>query len=482
MQLRHLLLGLVVPLVACTQPSGGETLDYGGGDVGAGPEWGGGGVDTGGAQDISAAREVIMNGGVPQPDLITVEGLLSEHDVATSGAPCNSPICVRPATGIAPSLETGKLERWVHIGMTTGIDLTTWQRPPIDLVIAIDKSSSMGGDLAETTEAAARLIGKLTANDNVEVFAFDTSIHMVHALGPVGDVAALQTAVRGIHADGGWDINLALMTAYGDLATPTSGHVRRVVVESCSYPGISADHSDWASHVISENGANGIGMTFVGILLGYSSELAKLLGETNGGNYYYTSSLEGVQSFFDVDSDYLLTPVAYDLQLALNLSMNWSLERMYGIPGNADGSPASGYTVATAFFSKRRGSIVARLAYTGDGEPPPAAASVALSYRPEPALGWTTAENQTLDAMTGTPEPDGTYYGTAGVRKAVMLVNMAVRMIDACGKWQSGDHDAARTGITELGQYLASEQAQLMDPDMDQELALVQKLLANMGN
>jgi hypothetical protein len=106
---------------------------------------------------------------------------------------------------------------------------------------------------------------------------------------------------------------------------------------------------------------------------------------------------------------------------------------------------------------------------------------VSLSYRPEAALGWTSAEDQTIDAMTGAPEPDGTYYGTAGVRKAVMLVNMAVRMIDACGKWASGEQDAARTGIAELKQYLTTEQAALADPAIDAEIALVSKLLANMG-
>jgi Ca-activated chloride channel family protein len=475
---------VAVLLASCGTPVS-ETTGGGPGGVGDGPGGGvdlPGGVDTGGAQDISAAREVILGGGIPTPEMITVEGLLSEHDVPTSGAPCNSPLCVRPATGIAPSLETGALERWVHIGMTTGVDLTTWQRPPLDLVIAIDKSSSMAGDLAETTEAAARLIGKLRSDDRVEVFAFDKTIHMVHALGPVGDTAALQASVRGLVAGGDWDINLAIQTAYGDLAEATAGRVRRVVIESCGYPYIAPDFSDPISTTIRDRGAEGIGITFVGILLGYSGDLAALLGTSNGGNYYYTSSLEGVTSFFDVDADYLLTPIAYDLALSLNLSSSWKLDRMYGIPGNADGTPADGYDIATAFFSHRRGSVVARLSYTGNGSPPPAAASVSLSYRPEAALGWTAAEDQTIDAMTGSPEPDGTYYGTAGVREAVSLVNMAVRMIDACTLWAAGDHAAARAGIAELEQYLVDEQMTLADPELDTEIALIHKLAENMAN
>jgi Ca-activated chloride channel homolog len=476
---------VAVLIAACGDPLSQSLGEGGGGPPGGGPGGGvdgTGGVDTGGAQDISAAREIIEQGGVPTGDIITVEGLLSEHDVPTSGAPCNSPLCVRPATGIAPSLETGALERWVHIGMTTGIDLATWQRPPLDLVIAIDKSSSMAGDLAETAEAAARLIGQLRADDRVEVFAFDSAIHMLHPLGAVADTAALQASVRALTAGGMWDINLALGTAYGHLASATSGRVRRVVIESCGYPYIAPDFSDPVSTMIHDAGAAGIGITFVGILLGYSGDLAALLGKSNGGNYYYTSSLPAVTSFFDADADYLLTPVAYDLALSLNLSSSWKLDRMYGIPGNADGTPADGYDIATAFFSHRRGSVVARLSYTGSGSPPPAAASVSLSYRPESALGWTTAEDQTIDAMTGSPEPNGTYYGTAGVRKAVMLVNMAVRMIAACTQWHDGDHAGATAAIAELEQYLIDEQVSLGDPAMDAEIALIQKLRANMAN
>lgn len=482
--MRHPLL-VAVLLAACGVPQTSSLGEGGGGggDTGPGGELGSpGGVDPGGAQDISAAREVIAQGGVPSPELITVEGLFSEHDVPTSGAPCNSPLCVRPATGIAPSLETGALERWVHIGMTTGIDLATWQRPPLDLVIAIDKSSSMSGDLAETVEAAARLIGQLRSDDRVEVFAFDSAIHMLHPLGAVADTASLQASVRGVTAGGSWNINLALSTAYQDLGVASSGRVRRIVVQSCGYPYIAPDFSDPLSTMIRDQGAAGIGITFVGILLGYSGDLARLLGTSNGGNYYYTSSLEGVTNFFDVDANYVLTPVAYDLALGLNLSSNWQLDRMYGIPGNADGTPADGYDIATAFFSRRRGSVVARLSYTGTGSAPPAAASVSLSYRPEPALGWTTAEDQTIDAMTGSPEPDGTYYGTGGVRKAVMLVNMATRMIEACTKYAAGDHAAARAGVAELEQYLVDEQVALGDPAMDAEIALVHKLAANMAN
>jgi len=478
MPIRRSSFAALLVLAACSDVPGGSVDS-----IGEGGGWGGtsgGGIDPGGAQDIGAAREVINNGGVPDGNVITVEGLLSEHDVSTIGAPCNSLICLRPATGVAKSLETGNLERWVHIGMTTALDPATFQRPPVDLVVAIDKSSSMTIDMAETTEAVARLVGHMRADDRIAVLAFDDTVHVVHELGAVADPAALQGQVRALQANGSWDIGMAMESAYGRLAEPTPGRIRHVIVLSCGYPQISATADDPASMLIRDRGTAGVGITFVGVLLGWDPNLAALLGKTNGANYYYLGDLDRVKEVFDQDADLIIAPIAYDLSLGLSVPQDWKLARMYGIPGNADGTPANGYEIATAFLSRRRGSIVARLEWKGGGNAPATMGTIALDYRPEPALGWSAAEQQSADATTGMPDADGTYYAGPGVHKATMLVNMAVQMREGCNKYTS-DKTTARTIIRTLRDYLVEEQTKVMAPDMDMEIELVSKLLANMG-
>jgi Ca-activated chloride channel family protein len=471
-----LLAASILALGAC---GAGDSFSSEGGDFGTGGA-SGGGIDPGGAQDIGAAREIINSGGVPDGKLITVEGLLSEHDVPTIGAPCDSLICLRPATGVAPSLETGKLSRWVHVGMTTALDPATFQRPPVDLVVAIDKSSSMTIDMAETTEAVARLVGHMRSDDRIAILAFDGSVHVMHELGTVTNVSGLQAQIRALQASGSWDIGMALEAAYGRLSEPSEGRIRHVVVMSCGYPSISPTADDPTSMLIRDRGTAGVGITFVGVLLGWDPNLAALLGKTNGANYYYLGDLNRVEEVFDQDADLIIAPIAYDLSFGITLPQGWKLARMYGIPGNADGTPADGYTIATGFLSRRRGSIVARLDWTGTGSAPATMGTLALSYRPEPALGWSAPENQSVDATSGTPDADGTYYAGPGVRKATMLVNMAVQMIDGCNTYKSNAAEG-RAIITELYDYLVAEQAKVADADMDGEVALVNKLLSNMG-
>src|SRR5207244_2158588 len=109
------------------------------------------------------------------------------------------------AWGWAPSFETGKTERWMSIGMTSGI--TTFVRPALDAVIVIDKSGSMGIDIAQTTEAVARIVDKLRDDDRIAIVTYDDAVKVMKPLGSVGDRAALRSQVKAIDASGGANMN-----------------------------------------------------------------------------------------------------------------------------------------------------------------------------------------------------------------------------------------------------------------------------------
>jgi Ca-activated chloride channel family protein len=443
--------------------------DGGGGDLGATP---------GGAQDIAYAREQIAMGQVPVAEVISVEGLLSEHDLPTIGDPCEAPLCTRPAIGVAPSIETGQRSYWLHLGMTSGLG-ADFQRPPLDLVVAIDTSSSMSVDMTETTEAVARLIGKLRQDDRIAVFAFDDDIRDLHELGPVTDADALVAKVRALRADGGWNIDAAAQHAFAIAgASPADDRLERVMMLSCGYPAVSADGSDPFSALVMQHARNLVGLSFFGVLLGYDGGLGDLLGKARGGSYYYLDSLERTVEVFDRDFDLMVTPLAYDLRMALDVGDGFRVERIYGVPGDDAGQPRLELDVATAFLSRRRGGIVARLSrLEPDSE---AVGAVDLSYSPEPAMGWSQAETQSAPIAAPWGD-DGSHYQSSGVRKAALLVNQAEGMIAACADYHAGDIAGARAQLEQLLQLMRPEAEDLAEDAIAAEVALVEKLLANMS-
>ena len=473
---RAALLGLI--LLACGglgACDAGVTADTGGGAGGGGGDLG---ATPGGAKDIAFAREMIAMGEVPPAEAISVEGLLSEHDLPTVGDPCESALCIRPALGVAPSIETGKRTYWIHLGMTSGLD-ADFQRPPLDLVVAIDKSASMGVDMAGTTEAVARMIGKLRQDDRIAIFAFDDDIHDLHELGPVRDPDDLKASVRALSAGGGWQMQKAAEHAFAIAASsPADDRLERVMILSCGYPSVASDGSDPFSQLVLRHGVDLVGTSFFGVLLGYDGGLGDLLGKSRGGAYYYLDSLERIVEVFDRDFDLMVTPMAYDLLLSLDVGAGFELERLYGVPGDDSGEPRGEVVVATAFPSRDRGGIVARLSRL---DPDIAdIGSVGLSYRPEPALGWSEAEKQAAPIAVPWGE-DGDHYQSAGVRKAALLVNQAEGMIEACTRHHGGDPDGARFLLQQLLELMRPEAEDLAEDAIAAEVALVEKLLANLG-
>lgn len=85
-------------------------------------------------------------------------------------------------------------------------------RPPLDLALVIDRSSSMGGRPIEAAvESAARIVRGLREDDRVTVIAFDDHIEVVQTLAAVADREALAARIKSIDARGstnlfgGWE-------------------------------------------------------------------------------------------------------------------------------------------------------------------------------------------------------------------------------------------------------------------------------------
>jgi Ca-activated chloride channel family protein len=430
------------------------------------------GVSPGGAEDIGYARELILSGGVPQPEDIFTEGLLSEHDLPATGDACEELMCLRPASAIAPDLSRGELVHWVHVGMMSGLPKSEFQRPPVDLAVVVDKSALMSIDMAETAAALHTLVDSLGPDDRLGLISFDSAVYELRELAPVVDPEQVHETIASIHPSGSWELGPAVEQAYDMLANAPlePERLHRVMVLSCAYPQLTGE--DEFSQMVAQGADDGVGMSYFGVLLGHDPALANLLGTERGGAYYYLDSLERVEQAFDVDFDPSVTPIAYDLNLSIAAEPGYELLQIDGVPGGTP--PDARFEVATAFISKRDGGLVARFDAV---EPGATAATLALDFEPESALGWSDPSHQ-LEVV---PARSDEGFESLGVRKAVFLVNQAQRMRDACSKYHDGQRDEARDILDELIEYMRAEQQVMNQSDLDDEVALVEKLRENIG-
>lgn len=477
-----LVIAALVAAFGCGSDSNMAQADYEAGyEPGSSAASGGGGgnygATPGGAQDINYARTLIEQGQVPEASTITVEGLISEHDIESSGPDCDDLLCMRPAVGVAPSLETGEMEMWVQLGMVSGFGEGQFRRPPMDIVVLIDKSNAMSIDMDETNASANAMIDQLRDDDKLSVVTYDANANLLQEASRLGDIdrEALKQRVESIDADGPANMEAGLTMAYDVARGMDSGSDRmtRVILLSCGYP---ADSSTGPFATLVEDGAaDGIGLTFFGVLLSFHDALANDMSQARGGNYFYSNDLAAMIELFEEEFDFMVTPLAYDLKVDLQIDTeHYELDELYGIPGDP-GAAQAGFEVSTAFISKRGGAMVARLRPTGD-ETPKHVAQVDFSYEPETAHGFDEAHDYS-EGIRHDGELSESYFDSDGVRKSVALVNMAEQLTRALEQYHSGDASQSTQTLEALRDYLQAEADALDDDALRTEVALIDKLL-----
>jgi Ca-activated chloride channel family protein len=441
------------------------------------------GATPGGAQDINLARTKIAEGIIPQPEDFVAEGLYSQHDLPLEGPACDQVLCLRTATGIAPAIDTGRQEVFVQVGFSSNVDPATFRRKPLDVALVIDHSGSMGTEPMEAVkEAARKLVERLDENDTFSLLIFDDSTDTLVEQAPVRDRAALVRKIDSIKSDGGTCIECGLREGFKQLARRSvdPARARRLFLFTDAMPNVGATGEGEFMELLRTHSEQGRDTTVFGVNIVFGQELVTKISSVRGANYYYLGSAEQTKTVFDEEFDFLVTPIAYDLRMALTPAEGFQVAAVYGVTGVAPGASEATLDVATVFLSRRRGAILARLTGSGAVSPNQPVVANALSYRPleseEPTAVTLTARYEGSEPLSST----ATWYSQGGVRKTVALTNFILGARLACEKWGKGEKAAARELADRTASLLQSEAEALNDDPLRAEAELARKLAALM--
>ena len=469
---RRLLAALVV--AAFTLAGCGVPVSSAPGEVGATP---------GGAQDIGLARKKVAEGQVPLQEDFVAEGLYSEHDLPLEGPGCDQVLCLRTATGIAPAIDTGRQEVFVQVGFSSNVDGATFRRKPLDVALVIDHSGSMGGEpMQAVKEAARKLVEKLDGNDTFSLVIFDDSVETLVKQQPVTDRTALLNAISKIEADGSTCIECGLRDGFKQLATKPvdPARSRRLFLFTDAMPNVGATGEGEFMDLLRSNSEQGRDTTVFGVNIAFGQELVTKISAVRGANSFYLSDAERTRKVFDEDFDFLVTPIAYDLHMALTPAEGFRVEAVYGVPGVDPGASAATLDVATVFLSRRRGAIVARLSSSGQVQPNQPVVANGLSFQPvegeAPPAVTLTARYEGSEPLSST----ASWYSQRTVRKTVALTNFILGARQACDQWHKGERGAAGEVASRTAVLLRAEAEALDDAPLRTEAELAEKLAALM--
>ncbi|MBH23950.1 MAG: hypothetical protein CMH57_05720 [Myxococcales bacterium] len=372
---------LLDQLIANMEEGGTAPVDYSGEEFGAADGFGGAapggggrlGATPGGAQDIGYLRRLIEEGRVPAPDHFEAEGLFSEHDLPLEGASCDQMLCISAAHGFGPDFVDGGQTGFVQIGFSSGLDAATFRRKPLNLSVVIDRSGSMSGErIAAARAALERLVDQLSPEDRLSLVVFNNDAAVLMGPTMVTDPEGVKALVNGLEADGGTNIEAGLRQGFTfvDAHSDDPAMEHRVILITDAQPNVGETGESEFVNLTEEYAARGVGLTAMGVGVEFGYELALAIGRVRGANTLYLEDAEKLERVFDQDFDYLVTPLAYDLQLDFQPSQGFRIRDVHGVPDWDASAGTLSLKVPTVFVSRNKGAIVVELEVErGSGDP-----------------------------------------------------------------------------------------------------------------
>lgn len=223
---------------------------------------------------------------------------------------------------------------------------------PLELVLVIDRSSSMSGSrIVQARNAGAAAIEALRVDARVGVVAFSGGADRVMAPVPMEQRADATAFVRGIRASGGTNIAAAI-TAANAVMSNDPRYIHHVIVLS---DGVSAAQPaiDAATTLASR------GVSISAITIGPRNDLMAEIARIGRGRYHVTNSAGSLPSLFVREAQYRQPPahrqVSFVPRVVTRLAMleGVPLEDAPSLSGHTLAGPRAGATVVLTAPERR---------------------------------------------------------------------------------------------------------------------------------
>jgi len=441
-------------------------------------------VTAGGAQDIRYARQLIEQGGIPPENGLIAEGILSEHDLPVDGPPCDRTFCPLLESGYAPSFDSDRGEIWVQLGFNSNIDLSTFERKSLNVAIVLDRSGSMGGEKMEVVRAAAlALLADLGPRDRLALVSYASTPEVDLPSTVVDDHDVFEGHIRGWATGGSTNLEGALQLGYQEVGRHAgdADYENRVIVFTDMLPNVGITSAGSFREMSNRWASEGINLTVIGVGADFGQGLGLALSELRGGNYYFLRDRDEARRTFGEELPFMVTPVAYDVEMTIDTAPGFELTGVYGVP-EADESGSISTEIKTLFLSSRGGAILMRF-IPSDAVRASWSADTPISHV---TLDYLTAagDEESAEAIATfampTFEPTEPTFAQTGPYRAWALVQQSLIMRQAIADYGGGDAELARARLSDLAGTLRAVAEQTGDDSISDEVELVEHLARNM--
>lgn len=485
-----------MPLVGCAD-SGESSAD----GYGAEPR-GNTGVGQSGAQDFGRFRGIIEGGELPAPNTLDAVGFFNEHKIELPAPDCGDDVCVHGLLGVRGNMLNGNNCTVAVVGFNTPRTPDEFERPPLNMGLAVDVSGSMMGAPMEAVRDGLRaLAGAADVKDTITLVTYSDHAELVVDSTPETDPdrALLLGAIEELRASGGTNIYAGLERALDIVEARRDGSRQNRVI-MLSDGAATAGITDTARIVnLGKSYAeDGIGITTIGVGTEFDIELMRSLSEAGSGNFYFLEDVAAVEEVFSEEIKTFLVPLAENVKIEFDVAPGYSFRALYGTrlwTGDVEGATVE---IPSLFMASREsiddidpggarrgggGVMLIELIPTSSTSmadeigPNAPAGELSMTYDiPQSAVSVDQRVTVTNSLKPGETPVDGNFENAA-VEKSFVALNIFVGFEMAIERANSGASNAALNILLPLAERVEGWLVTNPDPDIEDDLTTMRQLI-----
>jgi Ca-activated chloride channel family protein len=262
-------------------------------------------------------------------------GFFAEHKLEFPAPECGEDVCLHGSLGVLGNLMTGTACTMVMFGMNTPLDPEEIERPPLNLVLAIDTSGSMGGDAIKSVRVGLQLmLAHLQPQDRISLVTYSDTAQVVFEDLGVDENDAMATMISELEAGGATNIYEGLYLALDTVAQHAApDRQNRVILlsDGIATKGITSEAK--IVKLAETYASQGVGISAIGVGEQFDVSLMRAIGEKGAGNFYFLDDVDAVTEVFTDEVNAFLVPIALDIRIHFGVGPGYVVRDAYGTSG-----------------------------------------------------------------------------------------------------------------------------------------------------
>lgn len=253
----------------------------------------------------------------------------------------------------SPDFDTSKLINWsvkpgnawylrgandaiyLYVQVQSGEVKKQKPRTPLNVSLVLDRSGSMRGDkIRYAREAAKFLVNQLNSEDYLSIVNYDDNVEVTSHSQLIKNKEYLRKSIDKIMDRGSTNLSGGMLEGYTQVkSTKKEGYVNRVLLltDGLANTGVTAPE-DLRKIVEKKYTDEGIALSTFGLGADYNEDLLTMLAETGRANYYFIDSPDKIPALFASELKGLLSVVAQNSLVQIDLPAGVKCEKVYGYP------------------------------------------------------------------------------------------------------------------------------------------------------